>query len=466
MTVSTGPSAGASKADLESAALDGSAPYYKRREALLALLRSGDGAVGVSLCRRLLGDPEKFVRREAARALADHGGSDAAALAGVLADPDEDVRRHAVRGLRATGDAGHAPALRALLSDPSWFLRREVEAAVKELEAKASAPAAPRDALPKPPPLRAPPTQAEPPAPETVVSTRPPPWTGPAPAEAPAPAPHPGLPPRPPPPHVPPPPATRAPVPTPAPAPRPAPARPSPPRPAPPLSAPSRKILEALRQRTGMRPAAPTAAAGTPRPDRLAEVRSALAAKAAVAARALPGASRCPRCGWVLRAGQKFCVFCGTPAGTPPATSVSPLPTTRSAITEGPLAHRRAPGSAPPRPAGGPAGAAAAPARGPNPALVGCGILAAFGFLALLMLGSAMRAAYRRTLPAARPAAPVSRTAPAQAPAGSWVLVELRDGRRERGRIVRRESRSVVYDFDGRIETIPRDRIRWEQPIR
>lgn len=360
-------------AHLQAIVTDPQQSEYRRRDALRELLRQRDpGAValGVSLSVALLRDPETFLRREAAKVLADRAEHDddagVHALAERAGDADEEVRRHVVRGLAAAADPAHRSALEALSNDRSYFVKRDAQRALEALGALGGAP--PTPAAQAAPPAHTSSTGRE--GEQGSLAGRRPPWERDSddagggdlttPTRPDRLTPSPGLTParrlepRAKSPHLSkvedlrpvtaiasrPNPETDA-----APPERRAPRRPSKqhPKPSttpeplvirtndaePSLSAAAQKILKTVRKRAGVREATGRRDAGTildkvkeragvKRPERNDEKLRIRKTREEIdrhrTAPQIVAAGRCSKCGWALRAGQKFCVFCGAVA--------------------------------------------------------------------------------------------------------------------------------------------------------
>ncbi|MHC5018777.1 MAG: hypothetical protein ACYTGX_01440 [Planctomycetota bacterium] len=370
-------------AELRAVVADPSQSHYRRRDALRDLLRHEDpNAVlaGMALLTTLLADPEKFLRREAAKVMADRAEAgdavDLDALAARAPDEDEEVRRHVVRGLATSSDLAYRAALEALAEDRSYFIKRDAERALAKLSGVATPVEKPGLEPLAPLPRvggggrserRAP---SDAPDGEGILSGRRPPWERgesdrsgalgtlkrspplkPSPGLKPLPAlkpmpkvksspeltPIPELEPAP----EPPAPKRRTkrrrrrskkhPAPSDAPTTPATPATTSPEKlrigkqPAAKPSAAAQKILDTVRKRAKVGGAGAGAIldkvkdrAGVRRPSkgeeklRIGKARDEL--KRHASTRQKVAAGRCAKCGWALRAGQKFCVFCGAAA--------------------------------------------------------------------------------------------------------------------------------------------------------
>jgi hypothetical protein len=405
--------------------------YYKRRDALIQVHRQ-DPARARLLLLQAAADPEKMLRREAAKLLGEHPGAEArAALVKALKDADSDVRRNAAQSLRKTGGPEAVEALReASQKDDSIFVRREAQEALKAIESGGAekpmfggssmppvSPAAPPPARPALSPVPAPPRPEERPRP--------------VPAPAPAPAPDTRV---------------RKPMFGPSSMPPVAPvatAAESPLRSAreialdrfkPPPSGPERATLW-QREREGTAAVPVVGAVPAPRAGegRRVEVRVTEAPRREDRAAASPpeltrkvrkavasmteGATLCPKCRWVVKPGQRFCTFCGYAL--------------ESATTRYAKAEARRP--APPPPVRAPSAVPRPPApavKGPGPA-VGCAIAMAVAGL-VLAIGIGVSAGSKRPARVQASRVPVARPARA-GPASAWAAAPApaRDPARE-----------------------------------
>ena len=143
--------------------------YYRRVDALKALARLGDDRAAASLMG-VLGDQEKYVRREAVLALGRLGAPEAVApIARVLAeDEDDEARRNAARALSEFATPGALAAVEAALEDNSWSVRYAAKNAAKKIgdALPEAVPAAEAEADAPQPTAEAPPVES--PEPPTV----------------------------------------------------------------------------------------------------------------------------------------------------------------------------------------------------------------------------------------------------------------------------------------------------------
>jgi len=324
---------------LQAMILDSRAMYYKRRDALNKLARLDPG-MARPLLVKVLEDPEKVLRREAALLLGSHSNPAVhEALVKAFEDKDSDVRRNAAKALRESGGVSAIDALKRLAEkDDSIFVRREAEETLKVLES--SPPAGPSTQAAEP----APETAGA--APKTPVST--PPWKKDreeeikpslehfrtkkeesAPRQEDAPKRKETGPSRPS--------LTRDSLPPWKCEEKTGKAEPSlaagmlPRKPVPPTDrvrkirekiVPRARIEHAPRSRRGASPLPPP-----PAPPPAMEKISRKVRK--VVATQTTGAQLCPKCQWVVKPGQRFCTFCGTPmtpASSLPAPTSPPSP--------------------------------------------------------------------------------------------------------------------------------------------
>ncbi len=104
----------------------------KRQEARQKLVSMGPAVV--PQLKPLLSSTDEHVRWEAAKALGDLGGAEAAqALAHALSDPSRDVRWAATQGLIASGEDGLEPLLHELITRSGLVWVRE--AGIRVLDA-------------------------------------------------------------------------------------------------------------------------------------------------------------------------------------------------------------------------------------------------------------------------------------------------------------------------------------------
>ena len=135
--------------ELAAKAQDSSLPTYARRDAIEALGRSGDPE-GMKPLATLMGDPDRYLRRDVVKAIARFGEDATGILINSIHDGDDLVRRDVVNALAQIGNSSAAEPLRALLKDSSYAVRSATESALRRLEAPEPAPAAP---VPEPEPV-------------------------------------------------------------------------------------------------------------------------------------------------------------------------------------------------------------------------------------------------------------------------------------------------------------------------